>query len=84
MENLDGLKLDFVDSFTLNQSKTNTDFKHDISLQESFVMLFNQIMTELKAVNNEIMIEFRQNYIGPAMRQFGKVFRAADLLIQAE
>ena len=35
-------------------------------------------MKQLKAIKPEILIEFRQSYIGPAIRKYGNIFRAAD------
>ena len=36
------------------------------------------MITELKAYNSDILIEFRQSYIGPAMRKYGNMFRVTD------
>jgi alpha-galactosidase len=36
------------------------------------------VMKTLKAIKPDIAIEFRQKYIGPAMRKFGNMFRAFD------
>jgi alpha-galactosidase len=36
------------------------------------------IMQRLKQINPDILIEFRQPYIGPLMRKYGNMFRAAD------
>lgn len=36
------------------------------------------IMLRLKAIKPDIMIEFRQSYIGPGMRRYGNMFRVAD------
>lgn len=77
---LDGLKLDFVDNFSHKKSSTNDKlFSGDIeSLQSAFDVLFKEIVQKLMGINPDFMIEFRQNYIGPAMRQYGNIFRAAD------
>ena len=36
------------------------------------------IMAALRDVNPEILIEFRQPYVGPLMRSYGNLFRAGD------
>lgn len=41
-------------------------------------MLLSETMRRLRAIKPEVMIEFRQRYIGPAMRKYGNMFRAAD------
>ena len=70
---LDGLKLDFVDCFSLKDNTVDLG-----SLQESFNHLFLELIQQLLIINPNIMIEFRQNYIGPSMRQYGNIFRASD------
>ena len=40
--------------------------------------LLTDVMTRLREVNPDVMIEFRQPYIGPLMRKYGNMFRAAD------
>ena len=38
----------------------------------------NTVAQEIKKLNPEIMIEFRQSYIGPAIRKYGNMFRVSD------
>jgi alpha-galactosidase len=79
--NLDGFKLDFVDNFTLKETTPETstapgkDFE---SLPEAVDCLLSSIVTELKKINKDILIEFRQAYVGPAMRKYGNMFRVSD------
>ena len=40
--------------------------------------LLSDVITRLKTIKPDILIEFRQNYIGPAVRKYGNIFRAAD------
>ncbi len=76
---VDGLKLDFVDSFTLNRAELSENSGYDIgSLQIAFDTLFKDLVTQVKELKEDAMIEFRQIYTGPAMRQYGNIFRAAD------
>jgi alpha-galactosidase len=77
----DGLKLDFIDQF---KSDENTileavDGRDYASVYEAVDRLMSDMITELKAVNPDVMVEFRQRYIGPAMRKYGNMFRATDI-----
>lgn len=77
---LDGLKLDFIDDFRSYQetpfdSDSNRDFS---SIDEAVDALLSQVIVEVKKVNPEIFIEFRQKYTGPAMRKYGNMLRAFD------
>lgn len=80
--NLDGFKLDFIDSFRLNGSDpairddyAGRDMK---SVQEAVDVLMKTIYRRLHEIKPDILIEFRQSYIGPAIRQYGNMLRAAD------
>ena len=76
---LDGLKLDFIDSFSLApDSPENYDAMDCPSLEAAVEKLLSEIMTELKKINPEIMIEFRQSYIGPVMQKYGNMLRVGD------
>ncbi|MFA5205449.1 MAG: glycoside hydrolase family 36 protein, partial [Lentisphaeria bacterium] len=80
---LDGLKLDFIDSFQFEAGKdpavaenyAGRDIK---SLPAAVDRLLTDAMRRLKALRPDILIEFRQNYTGPAIRKYGNIFRAAD------
>lgn len=76
---MDGLKLDFVDSFTADPLPESTEEKPDmVSVPAATDRLFTDIMNELRSLKPDVLIEFRQNYIGPAMRKYGNIFRAQD------
>lgn len=77
---LDGFKLDFVDRFYYMENHSSDYHKdHDyVSVQEAADRLLSDIITSLKEVKEDILIEFRQDYIGPAMRKYGNMFRVAD------
>lgn len=75
---LDGLKLDFIDRFKMQKTdeiKPGMDYQ---CVQEATERLMTDIMKRLQAIKKDVMIEFRQSYIGPGMRRFGNVFRVAD------
>jgi alpha-galactosidase len=77
---LDGFKLDFIDDF---KPFDDTDFSYneeqDISsINEAANQLLEDIRVALFAINPHVLIEFRQKYIGPAVRRAGNMFRAFD------
>jgi len=78
--NLDGFKLDFLGWFYADE---NTDLtagngRDYASVNEATDRLMTDIMLRLRSIKPDIMIEFRQPYIGPLMRKYGNMFRAAD------
>ncbi|MEZ5198625.1 MAG: alpha-galactosidase [Bacteroidales bacterium] len=78
--NLDGFKLDFLGWFYADEktdltARNGRDFA---SVNEATDRLMTDIMKRLRTLRPEIMIEFRQPYIGPLMRKYGNMFRAAD------
>jgi alpha-galactosidase len=77
---LDGFKLDFIGRFTADN---NTEFTKEngrdyASVNEATDVLMTDLITSLQEIKPDIMIEFRQPYIGPAMRKYGNMFRATD------
>lgn len=75
---LDGFKLDFIDSFVAQGDapvKQGMDFT---CVQEATRALMLGVVSALKKIKEDILIEFRQSYIGPMMRQFGNMFRVGD------
>lgn len=79
--NLDGFKLDFIDNFRTNDDPALADnfAGRDIkSLPEAVNVLMTGIYSRLKAIKPDVLIEFRQHYVGPAIRQYGNMLRAMD------
>lgn len=80
--NLDGFKLDFIDSFGLRGEdpavKENYAGRDIMNVNEAVNVLMKEVSSALKAIKPDILLEFRQQYIGPAIRQYGNMFRAAD------
>lgn len=77
---LDGFKLDFVDCFysdgqTSVQRSNGWDTE---SVPAAVDKLLSGVLSRLRQLKPDIMIEFRQNYTGPLMRKYGNMFRAAD------
>ncbi|MBQ2842253.1 MAG: alpha-galactosidase [Clostridia bacterium] len=76
---LDGLKLDFIDSFVLKGKSLEYDEKRDFqSLEDAIHALMTEIRAALISINPEIMIEFRQSYVGPSIRKYGNMLRVGD------
>ncbi|MEE1283270.1 MAG: alpha-galactosidase [Acutalibacteraceae bacterium] len=76
---LDGLKLDFIDSFVLKGKSLEYDERRDYqSLEDSIHALMAEIKAELTTINSDILIEFRQSYIGPSIRKYGNMLRVGD------
>ena len=78
--NLDGFKLDFIGRFTANEStvltkETGRDYA---SVNEATDALMTQVTKRLTTLKPDILIEFRQPYIGPLMRKYGNMFRGVD------
>lgn len=79
---LDGFKLDFIDSFhfrgedpAIRENYAGRDIQ---SLPEAVDVLMSDVYKALSAINPDVLIEFRQSYIGPAIRQYGNLMRAGD------
>lgn len=76
----DGFKLDFIDTFVQPENEIpelspGRDFDSVPLAVEKFL---SDIRERLTALKSDVYIEFRQSYMGPAMRQYANMFRAAD------
>ena len=79
---LDGLKLDFIDFFSFRHGdpavKENYAGRDIKSLPEAIDRLMTDVNRRLTAIKPDMLIEFRQSYVGPAIRKYGNMFRAMD------
>lgn len=77
---IDGFKLDFIDSFFPKEDTelTAEDGRDYASVNDAVDRLMTDVTEELKKVKPDVLIEFRQSYIGPLMRKYGNMFRAGD------
>ena len=76
---LDGFKLDFIDSFSLSEESSTDYAAMDCpSLEAAIGKLLDGIMSTLKTEKPDIMIEFRQSYTGPVMQTYGNMLRVGD------
>jgi alpha-galactosidase len=78
--NLDGFKIDFIDRFVPDEETVLTaeDGRDFASVDAAVDRLMTDVMERLREIKPDIMIEFRQRYIGPLMRKYGNMFRAVD------
>ncbi len=80
--NLDGLKLDFIDAIGFRGEdpavKENYAGRDIRSLSEAVDRLMKDVYATLTAIKPDALVEFRQSYIGPGIRQYGNMMRAAD------
>ena len=76
---IDGLKLDFIDAFYMEE-EASTDYENmdAVSVEDGVEMLLSEISAKLKEINPEFLIEFRQSYVGPVISKYGNMFRVTD------
>jgi alpha-galactosidase len=77
---LDGLKLDFIDCIqpVAGMALGAGDGRDIGDLDEAVDALMKEVVRRLRIRRPDLLIEFRQGYIGPLMRSFGNLFRAGD------
>ena len=76
---LDGLKLDFIDSFELPKTPCEEAPGKDFnSIEDAVKELLYEINSTLTQIKPDILIEFRQTYIGPVVGICGNMLRVAD------
>ena len=76
---LDGFKLDFIDLWHESDSNAPYNAEMDIpALQDAVDVFMTDVITSLKKIKPDILLEFRQCYIGPNMRKYGNMFRVGD------
>lgn len=75
--NLDGLKIDFVDSF--KEIKTMTNERMDIlSLEVAIEKLLKDLTQCCLGFKADFLFEYREDYFGPWMNQFANIIRVKD------
>ncbi|MCQ2385831.1 MAG: alpha-galactosidase [Clostridia bacterium] len=76
---LDGLKLDFIDCFRLTEKDKISYPKMDsVNLFDGVEKLLTSTRDALQKINPEVLLEFRQAYVGPYMQTCGNMFRVGD------
>ncbi|MCQ2391685.1 MAG: alpha-galactosidase [Kiritimatiellae bacterium] len=80
--NLDGFKFDFIGRFTLKgddpAAKDGYAGRDIKSIPVAVEKLMTDVTERLRALKPDILVEFRQPYIGPCIRRFGNMIRATD------
>lgn len=78
--NLDGFKLDFIGWFKAygDTKLTAEDGRDYASVGEATDRLMTDICQRLLKLKPDVMIEFRQPYVGPVMRKYGNMLRGVD------
>jgi len=78
----DGVKLDFIDAFQMPapdpavaEGYAGRDFR---SLPDAVDRLMKDVSARLRKINPDVLVEFRQHYMGPAILQYGNMMRCAD------
>lgn len=78
----DGVKLDFIDQFAVAGTdpavKENYAGRDYRSVPEAVDRLMKDVLVRLKKINPEVLVEFRQHYMGPAILQYGNMMRCLD------
>lgn len=82
---VDGFKMDFIDEFVVTPfSGKEKDGRRDYeSFHEAADYMMKECIGRLKAKKPDILLEFRQTYHGPRMRNYGNIFRAVDCPLDA-
>lgn len=83
---IDGFKLDFIDSFIPNnQSAPYDPLTMDCeSISEAVNRLLTEITQELGKIKPDLLYEYRQGYVGPAINRYGNMLRVADCAYDAQ
>jgi len=81
---IDGFKLDFIDSFRPGDTtRPFNDLMDCRTVEEAVKRLLTEIEEELAAIKPGLLFEYRQNYVGPAINRFGNMLRVADCAYDA-
>ena len=77
---IDGFKLDFIDAF---QPRPETPAYDPAVMDcetavEGVRKLLSEIEEQLSAIKPDLLYEYRQNYVGPAINRFGNMLRVGD------
>lgn len=76
---MDGLKLDFIDCLRLQVDSAMYNERMDQkTVEQGVITLLEETKARLTAVKPDVMLEFRQQYIGPVMQHYGNMFRVGD------
>ncbi|MGW4647325.1 glycoside hydrolase family 36 protein [Kitasatospora sp. NPDC004289] len=74
---VDGLKIDFIDTF-LREATTASPDPDCTEVAEGVRRLLEELDTRLRATRPEVLIEHRQQYMGPGLWPYATMVRATD------
>lgn len=77
----DGVKLDFIDSFKQpadDPALKDMAGRDYVSVPAAVDRLMKDVLVRLRRINPEVLVEFRQHYVGPAILQYGNMIRVLD------
>lgn len=82
---IDGFKLDFVDSFRSGDlaSEYDPNCMDCLTVDAAVKKLMTEIVRRLDAVKPGLLYEYRQNYVGPDINRFGNMLRVGDCAYDA-
>lgn len=83
---IDGFKFDFIDAM-LPRPETpayNPAVMDCETTGDAVRRLLTEIKTELSAIKQNLLYEYRQCYVGPAINQFGNMLRVGDCAYEAQ
>ena len=76
---IDGLKLDFIDSFARDKNipvcKPGMDCE---TVTQAVEKLLDEIIRGAVAIKPDFLLEFRQNYVGPIVLKYANMLRVGD------
>ncbi len=76
---VDGFKIDFISSIAPAAEDEADDDRRDYkSVSEGADRLLCDVADRLAAINPDVLLEYRQSYVGPHMLRHGNMFRAVD------
>lgn len=82
---IDGFKLDFIDSFRMGDLASEITSAMDCAtVDEAVQKLLTEITGELAEIKPDLLYEYRQGYIGPAINRFGNMLRVGDCAYDAQ
>ncbi|WP_405057784.1 alpha-galactosidase [Kribbella sp. NBC_01505] len=75
---VDGLKIDFIDSWAWDGPVPDAPDADCTSVDEGVELLLQAVRDEVQRLRDDVLIEFRQDYVNPRLWQFGTFLRAGD------
>jgi alpha-galactosidase len=76
---LDGLKIDFLDSISVNSTRING--ANEATLGSNFYQLLCDVTEKLLEIHPDLLIEFRNSYANLASRSYANIYRSSDVPI---